>query len=261
MHFGSVLVTGASSGIGRAIALECARPGAVLHLSGRDAARLEATAACCRERGADARPVILDVRDAEAMTAWIGGAGRLDLAVANAGVSAGTGDGGPETHAQARALFATNLGGVLNTAFPALTAMEQQVPGPDGVRGRIAVVASIAAFVPAPGAPSYCASKAAVDAWAVATALIARQRGIQLTSICPGYVRTAMTARNRFAMPGLMDPERAARAALAGVAAGRVRVVFPRWLGAAARLTGMLPPKWSGALLSMQPGKDANPTP
>jgi short-subunit dehydrogenase len=100
-----------------------------------------------------------------------------------------------------------------------------------------------------------------VDAWAVATAPIAKRRGIQLTSLCPGYVRTAMTARNSFAMPGLMDPERAARIALAGIARGRVRVVFPRWLGAAARLVGTLPPKWSGALLSMQPGKEANPIP
>ena len=123
------------------------------------------------------------------------------------------------------------------------------------------MIASIAAFVPAPGAPSYCASKAAVDSWTVATAPVARRRGIQITSVCPGYVRTAMTARNRFPMPGLMEPDRMARAALAGIAAGRVRVVHPWWLGAAARLVGTLPPRWSGALLSTQPGKDAGPHP
>jgi NAD(P)-dependent dehydrogenase (short-subunit alcohol dehydrogenase family) len=218
-------------------------------------------AAACHARGAEARTAILDVRDADAMAAWIAGAGRLDLVVANAGVSAGTGDGASETHAQARALFATNLDGVLNTAFPAMEVMQRQAPGPDGLRGRIAVVASIAAFVPAPGAPSYCASKAAVDSWAVGTASVAPRRGIQLTSICPGYVRTAMTARNRFLMPGLTEPDRMARAALAGIAAGRVRVGYPWWLGAAARLVGTLPPRWSGALLSMQPGKDASSAP
>ena len=132
--FGSVLLTGASSGIGRAMALECARPGALLHLSGRDPLRLEAAASACRARGAEARTATLDVRDGDAMAAWIAGAGRLDLVVANAGVSAGTGDGAPETHAQARALFATNLDGVLNTAFPALAAMQGQTPGPDGLR-------------------------------------------------------------------------------------------------------------------------------
>ncbi|MBV8399814.1 MAG: SDR family NAD(P)-dependent oxidoreductase [Acetobacteraceae bacterium] len=258
-HFASVLVTGASSGIGRAIALQCARPGAVLHLTGRDLGRLEATASAGRARGAEVKAAIVDVRDAEAMAAWIGEAGPLDVVIANAGVSSGTGDGVPETHEQARVVFATNLDGVLNTAFPAMEAMARQPTGPDGVRGRIAVIASIAAFVPAPGAPSYCASKAAVDAWTVATAPIARRRGVQLTSVCPGYVRTPMTAGNRFRMPGLMDPDRLARVALASIAAGRVRVVYPGWLGAAARLVGLLPPRWSGALLSTQPGKDPEP--
>ena len=112
--------------------------------------------------------------------------------------------------AQARAIFATNLDGVLNTVLPAMELMARQPPGVDGLRGRIAVVASIAAFVAAPGAPAYCASKAAVDAWAVATAPAARARGIALTSVCPGYVRTPMTASNRFPMPGLMDADRAA---------------------------------------------------
>ncbi|MBV8575165.1 MAG: SDR family NAD(P)-dependent oxidoreductase, partial [Acetobacteraceae bacterium] len=108
-HFASVLVTGASSGIGRAIALQCARPGAVLHLTGRDLGRLEATASAGRARGAEVKAAIVDVRDAEAMAAWIGEAGPLDVVIANAGVSSGTGDGVPETHEQARLVFATNL--------------------------------------------------------------------------------------------------------------------------------------------------------
>jgi NADP-dependent 3-hydroxy acid dehydrogenase YdfG len=140
-----VLVTGASSGIGRALALACAGPGMTLHLGGRNAGRLEETAAACMAAGASALPRVVDVRDREAMAAWIGGAGRLDLVLANAGVSAGTGDA-TEPAAQARAVFETNIGGVLNTALPALEAMAGQAPGPDGVRGRIAVIASVAAF-------------------------------------------------------------------------------------------------------------------
>ena len=111
--------------------------------------------------------------------------------------------------------------------------------------------------MPAPGAPAYCASKAAVDTWTVATALSARRRGIVMTSVCPGYVRTAMTARNRFPMPGLMDADRAAGIILRGIAAGRRRVVFPWWMGALSRLAGLLPPAWSAAMLSKAPGKDA----
>jgi hypothetical protein len=75
-----------------------------------------------------------------------------------------------------------------------------------------------------------------------------------LTSICPGYVRSGMTAGNRFAMPGLMDADRAAGIILRGVAAGRVRVVFPWWIGLAARAAGLLPPRLLGALVAAQRG-------
>jgi short-subunit dehydrogenase len=251
----SVLITGASSGIGAALAMACARSGMVLHLSGRDAARLEASAASCRAAGAEVHARVVDVTDAAAMAGWIEGAGRLDLVIANAGISAGTGQGEAETAAQVRGIFATNLGGVLNTVLPALAVMAQQPADSSGLRGRIAVVASIAAFVPAPGAPAYCASKAAVDAWVAASIPSARARGVQLTSLCPGYVVSAMTAANRFPMPGLMPAGRAARIMLRGIAAGRRRVVFPWWMGAAARLAGLLPLGVSARLLGLAPGK------
>lgn len=226
------------------MALACARPGAVLHLSGRDAARLIATAAAARARGATVYPVALDVRDAAGMAGWIAGAGRLDLVVANAGISAGTGGGAAaasEPAGQVRTIFAVNVDGTLNTALPALEAMAAQPLGPGGVRGRIAVIASLAALVAAPGAPAYCASKAAIDAWAVASAPAARARGVVLTSVCPGYVRTPMTVRNRFPMPGLMDAERAAAIILRGVTAGRARVAFPVGMALAARVAGAMP--------------------
>jgi len=254
----TVLITGASSGLGKALALECAVPGVELHLAGRDLARLEAAAVACRERGAAVHARVLDVCDEAATAAWIAGAGRLDLVVANAGISAGTGDGRVERSGQTRAVFATNLIGMLNTVLPALAAMREQ-SSVDGVRGRIAVVASIAAFVPAPGAPAYCASKAAADIWTVAAAQNARRDGVVITSICPGYVRTAMTAHNRFPMPGLLDADRAARIMLRGIAAGRRRVVFPWWMGVAARLAGLLPPRLLGALMSIPPAKDGLP--
>ena len=257
-HYSSVLITGASSGIGAALATELASPGVTLHLSGRDAGRLAATAHTCRARGATVQERVLDVTDAPAMAAWVCGCGRLELVVANAGISAGTGDRHtPETATQVRAIFATNVDGVLNTVLPAIEVLRSQAPRADGWRGRIAVIASIAAFVPAPGAPAYCASKAAVDAWTVGTALGLRGEGIALTSVCPGYIRTAMTARNKFPMPGLMDADRAARIILAAVAAGRVRVVFPWWMGLAARLGGLMPPRWLGMAMAGRSGKAA----
>ncbi len=251
-----VLITGASSGLGRALAEACARPGAVLHLSGRDTARLQAAAAACRAKGADVRPTVLDVRDAAAMAGWIAAAGRLDLVIANAGISAGTG-GDTEPAAQAARIFETNLTGVLNTALPAIEAMSLQSAGADGVRGRVAVIASLAAFVAAPGAPAYCASKAAVQRWAEALDASERRRGIRLHAICPGYVRTPMTARNAFPMPFLMDAEEAARRTLAGIARGRVRVAYPWPTYAMARFAGALPPSVTSWFFSRMPAKAA----
>lgn len=249
-----VLITGASSGLGRALAEACARPGAVLHLSGRDAARLEAAAAACRAKGAEVRPAVLSVTDAAAMEGWIRGAGRLDLAIANAGISAGTGDG-TEPPAQSRAIFETNVTGVLNTALPAIEAMAAQAPGPDGVRGRVAVIASLAAFVAAPGAPAYCATKAAVQRWAEALDGTERRRGIRLHAVCPGYVRTPMTAQNAFPMPFLMDADEAARRTLDGIARGRVRVAYPWPTYAMARLAGALPLALRTWLFTRMPAK------
>jgi len=253
-----LLITGASSGIGAALAQAAAAPGVTLHLGGRDAARLAATAAACAAAGAEVHPQPVDVRDAAAMAAWIGGAGRLDLVIANAGVSGGTGTA-TEPAGQARAIFETNVTGVLNTALPAIAAMAEQAPGPDGVRGRVAVIASIAAFVAAPGAPAYCASKAAVQRWAEALDATERRRGIRLHAVCPGYIRTPMTAANRFPMPLLMDPAEAARRTLAGIAAGRLRIAYPWPIYALARLAGALPPGWRAALMNAAPAKGVMP--
>jgi short-subunit dehydrogenase len=252
----SLLITGASSGLGRALAEGAAAPGVVLHLSGRDAGRLEATAEACRARGAAVREAVLDVTDAAAMEGWIAAAGRLDLVIANAGVSGGTGDA-VEPAAQAAQVFATNVTGVLNTALPAIAAMAGQAPGADGVRGRVAVIASLAAFVASPSAPAYCASKAAVQRWAEALDASERRRGIRLHAVCPGFIRTPMTARNPFAMPGLMTPEQAARRTLEGIASGRLRVAYPWGLYAASRLVGALPPGWRSALMGRLPAKPA----
>ena len=253
-RFGHVLITGASSGLGAALARECAAPDVVLHLSGREAGRLEAVAQACREAGARVLPRVLDVRDAAAMATWIGDAGRLDLVIANAGIGAGTGDATEDAEA-ARAVFETNVTGVLNTALPAIAAMARQTPGPDGWRGHVAVIASIAAFVAGPSAPAYCASKSAVQRWAEARDATERRRGIRLHAICPGFVRTPMTAKNAFPMPWIMTPEEAARRTLLGISRGRLRVAYPRRLYALARIIGALPPEWRARLMAQAPPK------
>jgi NAD(P)-dependent dehydrogenase (short-subunit alcohol dehydrogenase family) len=196
------------------------------------------------------------------MQNWIEAAGPLDLVLACAGISGGpnaaTADrGAQEDPHQIRQILAVNLDGVLNTVLPAIATMERQPREPDGgTRGRIAAIASVAASVSSPKAPTYCASKAAVDRWMVATGANLAPAGILMSSVCCGFVRSRMTARNDFPMPGLMDADRAAALILRGIAGGRRRIVFPWWMQAGARMMDLLPLRLTEAMLARQPGKN-----
>jgi short-subunit dehydrogenase len=257
MQFPHALITGASAGLGAGFARELAVPGATLHLGARREAELEQVAAACRAQGATVTTRVVDVRDAAAMEAWVQGAGRLDLVLANAGVAAGTGEA-VERDVRVREMFDTNVTGVLNTALPALAVMAAQEPGADGWRGHLGVVASIAGFVIGPSAPAYCASKAAARVWAEGRDATERRRGVRVHSICPGFIETAMTAKNPFPMPLLMTPAQAARRALAGIAAGKIRIAYPRRLYALTRVIGALPPALVNRLLMQAPPKPAD---
>jgi short-subunit dehydrogenase len=240
-NYENIAITGASNGLGRALAIAYAHPGAILHLTGRDAARLAEIAATTRALGAAATETVADVTDRAAMAAWIAGCGQLDLVIANAGISSGPGAANIETPDKIRALFATNIDGVFNTVLPAMTAIAAQPPNAAGARGRIAIVGSIAGLMALPISPTYSATKAALDTWVTASAHNAAKDGIGLTIIRPGFIRTGITARNPYAMPGLMDADHAARLIRAGLAAGKTHITFPWWLAALARFSRLLP--------------------
>jgi NAD(P)-dependent dehydrogenase (short-subunit alcohol dehydrogenase family) len=192
------------------------------------------------------------------MDEWIENAGPLDLVIANAGISGGTGGkagGTIENEAQTRAIFATNLDGVLNTVLPAIAVMSLQPADAKGIRGHIAVVASVAAFLPGPSAPAYCASKAAADSWVVGTAPSARSQGIRMTSLCPGFIETPMTAGNHFPMPGIMSADRAANLMLRAIRLDMTRYAFPGWIATGARLAALLPAEWREAIARRFPAK------
>jgi short-subunit dehydrogenase len=236
-----IAITGASSGLGRALALGYAQPGISLHLAGRDAARLAEVAATARSLGATVTETAFDVADTAAAQAWIEGAGQLDLVIANAGISIGPGAANVETPENIRALFATNVDGVFNTVLPAMTRIAAQAAGPDGLRGRIAIVGSIAGLMTLPISPTYSATKAALDTWVTASCYNARKDGIGLTLVRPGFIRTPITSRNPYVMPGLMDADVAAAKIIAGIAAGKTHITFPWWLAAFARFSKLLP--------------------
>ncbi len=247
----SILITGGSSGLGEAMARALARPGVFLALTGRDAGRLSGVAEACRLQGAEVATGTVDVRDPAAMADFVAGIDArhpLDLVVANAGISAGT-QGGPEGAEQTKAIFAVNVDGVVHTVQAALGAMVSRG------HGQIAILSSLAGFRGLPGAPAYCASKAAVRVWGEALRADWRARGIRINVICPGYVTTRMTAHNDFPMPLLMTAARATRIMLDGLARDRARIAFPWPLYAAVRVLAALPAGLLDPLLARLPRK------
>lgn len=258
----SVLITGASSGIGAALAVAYAEPGRRLALSGRDEARLTAIAEQCREAGATVTTRRVDVTDRDAMEAWIedmAATERLDLVIANAGISGGPGDTKEEGADQVRRIFAVNVGGVMNTVLPAIPVMYRQAPvivaGTPPWRGQIAIVSSIAGLRGFPGAPAYTASKAAVKAWGEGLRPALARDQIAVTTVLPGFIRTPMTAGNPFPMPFLMDTEPAAKLIKRRLTRNPARIAFPFPLYAMARIVAALPPRWIDPLLTRLPDK------
>jgi len=246
-----ILITGASNGIGAALASAYAEAGVSLLLGGRDLGRLTTIAETCRRQGAEVETQAIDVIDAPAMRGWVEAVDDrvpLDLVIANAGISAGTGGDG-ESQAQTRAIFATNIDGVVNTVWPALQRMEGRG------RGQIALMSSLAAFRGFPGAPAYCASKAAIRVWGEGLRGEYRAKGVAVSVICPGYVETPMTAVNDFPMPFLMSAERAARIVKRGLARDRARIAFPFPMYVVAWLLGVLTPSLTDPLLTRLPKK------
>lgn len=234
----SILLTGASSGIGRALAIAYAAPGVTLALGGRDSIRLEAVAQDCRTKGAVVSTRCLDVSDGGAVAGWVEdaeAAAPLDLVIANAGISAGTGGGG-ESAEQVRQIFAVNVDGAINTVLAALPAMRARR------YGQVAIMSSLAGFVGFPGAPAYCASKAAVRVWGESLRGWLFPEGIRVSVICPGFVESRITDKNNFYMPFLMPADQAAKIILRRLASDTPRIAFPWPMLAAVRLLAALPP-------------------
>lgn len=249
----SILITGASSGIGAALAREYAGPETVLFLTGRNEERLAAVAADCIGAGAKTHTKLLDVTDRQAMAAWIDAVDAmtpLDLVIANAGISAGA----AESDALLRRVFSVNFDGVANTVQPALVHMKARSSG------QIAIMSSLASFVGFAGAPAYCASKAALRVWgeslrATYERLPKGGGRVEVSVICPGFVRTPLIKSNKFTMPGMMEPDRAARIIRRGLAAGRGRIAFPWFAYFAVWLLVAVPDRWIGKLVGKLPLK------
>ncbi|MDF1749720.1 MAG: SDR family NAD(P)-dependent oxidoreductase [Alphaproteobacteria bacterium] len=247
----SILITGASSGIGEAVALAYAErygtTGCKLALSGRDADRLDAVAKACRGKGAEVTGTVLNVTDQTAMRDWIEAVDTtapLDIVIANAGISGG------DEEESVRKIFDVNLTGVLNTVHPALDRMLARG------HGTIGMVSSIAGNRGLPSAPAYSASKAAVLAYGEGLRGRFAGHGVTVCVICPGFVRSRITDANSFKMPFFMEADRAARIIMDGLSQGRAKISFPWQMRLIGWLLRALPSGICTRLLSRLPEKE-----
>jgi short-subunit dehydrogenase len=235
----TVVISGASSGIGAALALRYAREGCRLGLLGRSEQRLAEVAEACKALGATAETARIDIRDRAAMAAWLGafdGRSPIDLLIANAGVMAGTAPDGAFEEAEASfEVFSANMLGIVNLVHPILPRMIERK------RGQIAIMSSIAAFVPLPDAPSYSASKAAALNYGLSLRAALLPNGIKVSVICPGYVTTPMSRQEIGSKPFEMTAGRAAETIVAALERNRAVIVFPKGFGLATRMLGLLP--------------------
>ena len=252
-----IVITGASSGIGSALALQYAKAGILLSLTGRNEQRLNMIAEQCRAKGAQIQEKIIDVRDSQMMENWlleIDNQNSVDLIIANAGISAGTGDTGrPESFEQIKDVFDVNLNGVINTIHPLMDRMISRH------RGQIALMSSLASFRGWPGAPAYCASKAAVKVYGESLRNVLARHNVKINVICPGFVKSAMTDANDFPMPFLISSQKAAGIIIKKLDKNKSRICFPLATTFFAWLFSAIPDKIGHILLSRSPNKKASP--
>jgi len=238
----SILITGASSGIGLALAQHYAAQGTTLFLSGRDAARLEASAQSCRDLGAEVSTWVGDVTDEAGMRDWIQASDShrpLNLVIANAGVALGS-TRVSGLHQAAVDSFAINVGGVFNTVHPALEVMSLRRPYPLQ-NAQVAVMSSVMGYAGMARSPAYSSSKATVKHYGQALRGAFAGMGIGVSVICPGYVASALTDRNASPMPFLIDADKAAKIIARGLARNKARITFPWQMVLITRLAINLP--------------------
>lgn len=234
-----VFVTGASSGIGAALARHYAAEGAILGLAAR---RAEALAALAATLPGEHAVYALDVADAPALAAaaadFVGRFGAPDVVIANAGVSAGTLTEYGEDLAVFRRIMDTNVYGMAATFAPFIAPM---LAAGDVGRRRLVGIASVAGIRGLPGAEAYSASKAAAIAYLESLRLEMRPRGLKVVTIAPGYIETPMTAVNPYPMPFLLPADAAARRFAAAIARGASYTVIPWPMGVVAKILRLLP--------------------
>lgn len=234
-----VVISGASRGLGAALAERFAAPGVALRLVARGAQGLAGTAAACAAKGAEVETAALDVRDGAALAgcllAW-DAARPVDCVVANAGISRGVGPDGAWEGAQgATEQVAVNLIGAMHLVEPLLPALRRRGAG------RVALIASLAAYRGLPDAPGYAASKAGLRAYGEGLRAALGPQGVAVTVVLPGFFDSAMGARWIGPRPLAIGLDAAAARTHRAILRGAPRAAFPLPLAVLLRLLDALP--------------------
>ena len=248
-----LFVTGASSGIGQALALRFYRAGYRLALVARRAAELQAWA---QAQGLDTTRYAVygaDVCDIESITgagrACIAAQGLPDVVIANAGISIGIDTAVLGDIEVMRHVYETNNIGMAATFQPFVTAMRARRSG------TLVGIASVAGIRGLPGHGAYCSSKAAVISYCETLRGELRDAGVKVVTLAPGYVATPLTAKNRYSMPFLMQPEAFADKSFAAITGGVSYRVIPWQMGLVAKLMRLLPDALFDRVLAGRPRK------
>ena len=259
----NIFITGASSGIGQALARECAKrysrnsypknrvnigQGLNVGLVARRHSELQLLADELQSL-ANCTIYTLDVRDSKALQTaaedFIARFGVPDIVIANAGVSRGTLTQEKEDIAAFQAVFDINVMGMVHTFNPFIAAMQT------AKKGQLVGVASVAGIRGLPGAGAYSASKAAAISYLESLRVEMQAFGIKVTTVAPGYIRTPMTDVNKYKMPFLMDADVFAEKFMNAIEAKRRLVFIPWQMGVLARLMRFVPPAlWDFAMLN-----------
>ena len=247
-----VFITGASSGLGAALARHYGGTGAQLGLVGRKPAALAAVAS-----GLDAHTYVADVRDAAAMqaaaAAFLHEVGAPDIVIAAAGISVGTLTEHAEDAAVFRAVMDANVLGLIHTFAPFIASMQVRDNQPGG--GVLCGISSVAGVRGLPGGGAYSASKAAATVYLEALRLELKARGIAVVTVAPGYIDTPMTEVNPYAMPFKMSAATAAQKVARCIARRRAYTVIPWQMAWAARALKWLPIPVYDAVFEKAPRK------
>lgn len=242
------LVTGASSGIGSALSRRLARRGYEVWLAARRLPELEVEARTIESEGGRAHALSLDVSSPEETEQTIAAldrdVGGFDLVVANAGIGGKQRPVAKQTFADFRDVIEVNLMGAMATILPLLPGMVERG------RGHIVGISSLAAEIPLPAGADYGTSKAALSFFLASAAADLIPRGVFVTDVHPGFVKTPLTAKNKFPMPFIVELEDAARIIDRGIERKKRVVRFPAALTTAISGGSLLPAAWRDAIVN-----------